>query len=141
MSDNDVSKRTVTKRLAVSVVLQSEGRFLLVERANDPGRGMFAFPGGRVENGEHLKDAASRELFEETGLAAGSLVPVASLQLGGEDDGFLLHVFSATIFSGDVKAGDDALSAGWYSLEDMRVMPVPQSVLDVAATISETTDS
>ena len=141
MSDNDALTRTNSKRLAVSVVLRSEGRFLLVERANDPGRGMFAFPGGRVEAGEHLPEAASRELMEETGLAAGTLVPVTSLQLGSEDHGFLLHVFSAATFTGDILAGDDALSAGWYSLEEMRVMPVPQSVLEVAAALSETTDS
>lgn len=141
MSHASVLNRTNSKRLAVSVALRSEGRFLLVERANDPGRGMFAFPGGRVEDGEQLPQAARRELMEETGVAADDLFLIASLDLGGDEDGFSLHVFSANAFTGDVKAGDDALSAGWYSLEEMRVMPVPQSVLEVASTLSENTDS
>jgi ADP-ribose pyrophosphatase YjhB (NUDIX family) len=140
MSHGTVLNRTNLKPLAVSVVLKSEGRFLLVERANDPGSGMFAFPGGRVEKGEQLPDAASRELMEETGLIADSLLHVACLDLGSTDNGFLLHVFLASAFSGDIKANDDALSAGWYSLEEMRTMPVPQSVLEVATTLSENTE-
>lgn len=126
------------KRLAVSVVVRRGNCFLLVERANDPGRGMFAFPGGRVEAGEQLYDAARRELFEETALVAGTLSAVATYELPGEGGGFSLHVFLATNIAGEVKAGDDASSAGWYSLEEMHAMPVPQSVLEVASAFSDT---
>ena len=124
-------------RLAVSVVLRRENRFLLVERANEPGRGMFAFPGGRVEADEQLASAACRELLEETGLLAADLHEIARFDLAGSDGGFQLRVFSTTDFSGELVAGDDALSADWFSLEQMRVMPVPQSVLEVAFTLSE----
>jgi ADP-ribose pyrophosphatase YjhB (NUDIX family) len=137
MSADHHSSATIPARLAVSVVLRRKGRFLLVERANEPGRGMFAYPGGRVETGEQLTSAAGRELMEETGLAASNLREIARFDLDGADGGFQLHVFSTDTFSGVLAAGDDALSADWYSLEQMRVMPVPQSVLEVALTLSE----
>ena len=124
-------------RLAVSVVLRRDGRFLLVERGNPPGRGMFAFPGGRVEQGEQLHVAAGRELLEETGLVAANLREIACFGLPGDDGGFQLHVFAAETFGGALVAGDDALSADWYALEQMRVMAVPQSVLEVAIALSE----
>lgn len=125
------------QKLAVSVVLQQAGRFLLVERANPPGQGLFAFPGGRVEAGEPLEDAARRELFEETGLHGGEFKEIAQYDLPAADGGFRLHVFSTGRFGGDLQAADDAMSANWYSLDDMRAMPVPQSVIEVAEILQE----
>jgi ADP-ribose pyrophosphatase YjhB (NUDIX family) len=43
-------------------------RLLLVRRANDPGRGLWSIPGGRVEPGEDDYEAVRREVLEETGL-------------------------------------------------------------------------
>lgn len=45
-----------------------DGRLLLVRRANEPGRGLWSVPGGRVEDGEDDHTAVVRELAEETGL-------------------------------------------------------------------------
>ena len=59
------------------VLLHRNGELLLVRRADN---GMWALPGGTMELGESLEETAARELFEETGLAAGKLE--------------LLHVFS-----------------------------------------------
>lgn len=125
------------QELAVSVVLQRAGQYLLVERANPPGRGLFAFPGGRVEVGEPLEVAARRELFEETGLLGDELKEIARFDLPAANGGFRLHVFSAGKFDGQLQAADDAMSANWYSLEEMRAMPVPQSVIEVAETLQE----
>ena len=123
-------------RLAVSVVAYQEDRFLLVERANDPGRGMFAFPGGKVEAGESLKDAARRELLEETGLTAGKLSLLTQVTIHGVAGGFLLHVFLADSVIGDLVAGDDAATANWYSLEELNALAVPQSVREVALKVA-----
>ena len=56
--------------VAVIAVVVREGRVLLVRRANAPDQGKFGFPGGRIELGESLEDAALRELGEETGVEA-----------------------------------------------------------------------
>lgn len=53
--------------LAASVALLKDARLLLIRRAFPPGAGLLAFPGGKVEMGETLQQAASRELLEETG--------------------------------------------------------------------------
>lgn len=59
----------VRPKLGVSACVWRDGKVLLVERAK-PLRGIWAFPGGHVELGEALEQAAARELHEETGLTA-----------------------------------------------------------------------
>jgi 8-oxo-dGTP diphosphatase len=55
--------------LAASAVICDEaGRVLLVLRGRDPQRGRWSVPGGKVEPGETLEQAATREALEETGL-------------------------------------------------------------------------
>lgn len=56
-------------KLGVSASIWRDGKVLLVERAKPP-KGIWAFPGGHVELGETLEQAATRELQEETGMSA-----------------------------------------------------------------------
>ena len=55
-------------QLAVSAVIFRDGKVLLVRRARSPGKGFYSLPGGRVEHGESLHVALTREVDEETGL-------------------------------------------------------------------------
>ena len=59
--------------VAASVALVRDGRALIARRARAPLVGVYAFPGGGVELGETLRQAAARELHEETGLEAEDL--------------------------------------------------------------------
>src|SRR5262245_46706600 len=54
--------------LAASAAVFRDGRVLLAARGPDPGRGVFTLPGGLVEPGETLAEAARREVLEEMGL-------------------------------------------------------------------------
>ena len=62
------------------IVFDPDGRLLLVRRVNEPGRGRWSVPGGRVEPGEDEHAAVVRELFEETGLTVrpGRLVGIVT---------------------------------------------------------------
>ena len=55
-------------QLAVSAVIFRDGKVLLLRRAKSPGMGFYSLPGGRVEFGESLATALTREVDEETGL-------------------------------------------------------------------------
>jgi 8-oxo-dGTP diphosphatase len=128
---------------AVSVAVVDErdgrGRVLLVLRANAPARGLYAFPGGRVEAGESLEAAALRELNEETGLIGANPVPLASFDLKTHDAaGRLTNWFELTVFSARLRddsplqpiASDDAAAAAWFDGPALVGLPMPDSVRD-----------
>jgi 8-oxo-dGTP diphosphatase len=101
-------------RCVGAVVHDAAGRLLLVRRANDPGRGQWSLPGGRVEPGESDASAVARELREETGLEVrvGSLI--GSVQRGP----FLIFDYAAEVTGGELAAGDDASAAAWVTSAD-----------------------
>lgn len=87
-------------------------RLLVVRRANEPGRGLWSIPGGRVEPGEDDSTAVAREVAEETGLT----VEVGDLVGEVERDGpkgtlYLIRDYEATAVGGSLTPGDDASDA------------------------------
>lgn len=121
---------------AVSVALVRGDTVLLVERGREPSKGLYAFPGGKQEPGETAEEAARRELAEETALEGTGYRPVRTIFIDGAYDNhpvdYCLTVFAAAYAGGEAVAGDDAASAAFYSLEDMRALPLAGSVMDVA---------
>ena len=118
---------------AVSVAVVREGRILLVLRANEPAKGLWAFPGGRVEGKETLEAAAAREVFEETGLSVSELVPLDEMILG-QPPGSVFHltVFQAGTGEGHPEASNDAADAGFFSLADIADMALTDSTRRLA---------
>jgi len=131
---------------AVSVALVRGERILVVKRRYAPSRGLYAFPGGRVEPGETLEAAARRELFEETGLEAGPLSPVAEMIVGPSAGDapvrsgdapvrYRLHVFSASHVGGEPVSADDAEEALFVTLDELRALPLTGNVGEIAAAL------
>jgi len=56
-------------KVVAGTIPEQDGRVLLTRRSINPGRGLWTFPGGFVDFGESVTDAAVRETLEETGLA------------------------------------------------------------------------
>ena len=98
---------------------------MLVRRANPPDAGRWGFPGGKIEFGESIENAAVRELLEETGVRAEPhriFTAVDAFDHG--DDGslrrhFILIAVLCQWQSGEPVAADDALEAKWFALEDL----------------------
>jgi len=102
-----------------------DGTVLLVRRANPPDAGLWGFPGGKIDFGETIEQAAVRELFEETGVRAeAGPVFTAVDALDRDDQGavrqhYVLIAVLCRWVSGSPVAGDDALDAAWHGLDGL----------------------
>lgn len=109
----------------------SAGSVLLVQRGEAPEKGCWSVPGGSVEPGESLTDAAMREAFEETGLRVQIIreLWVATVPTG---DGrqFEIHDFLASTTEGTLTPGDDADNARWVTADELRRLPLTTGLAD-----------
>ncbi|AUI63653.1 NUDIX hydrolase [Amycolatopsis sp. BJA-103] len=110
---NTVSNSTV--RCVGGIAHDELGRILLIRRANEPGRGLWSVPGGRVEPGETDEAAVIREMREETGLDVMPGTYVGNARRGPFD----IHDYACSITGGTLRAGDDAGDARWIDAETL----------------------
>jgi 8-oxo-dGTP diphosphatase len=114
---------------AGGVVKDGAGRFLLVLRSRPPEAGRWTVPGGRVEAGESLEEAAVREVREETGIDIRVLREAWSFELHHGDTVFEIHDFLADAVGGRLRAGDDAADARWFTADELFDLPVTDDLL------------
>lgn len=111
---------------AVGAVLIRDNRILLVKRGSPPARGKWSLPGGVVEPGEKISDAARRELKEETGLDAEPLGVIWVLNNIVLDSSRRVKyhyiivdvLFNPESIKSEARPGSDAVDVKWFSLEE-----------------------
>ena len=122
--------------LAVLAVLLRASQALLVQRRNAPDAGLWGFPGGRVEFGETVQQAALRELAEETGLQAQTGPVLGQRDLILPAHHFHLVAVLCDTPHGVLQAGDDAAQARWVDIGDILAqrLPMSEGVADLCRT-------
>lgn len=109
--------------VGLGVVLFKTASVLLIRRGKAPNAGSWSLPGGRQELGETAVDGARRELLEETGVTAGTLILAANLDsIHRDPDGVILFHYTILDFAGhwvagEPVAGDDVTDALWAPLD------------------------
>jgi 8-oxo-dGTP diphosphatase len=125
--------------LGASVAVFRDGRVLLASRGRPPMEGLFSLPGGLVEPGETLGEAALRELREEVGVEAQLLGFVTHVEIIGRDpSGALNHHFviaahAARWLSGEPCTGPEALEVRWVDPDAVADLPTTPGLAEVVA--------
>lgn len=124
-----MSKAFPIARLAASIAVWHDGHVALIQRGKPPLEGVWSLPGGHVELGEQVADAARRELLEETGLECSDPVFVKLNQIVTRDNAglvmshYVIAVHTAFYKAGTLLAGDDAKAADWVRPEELPGLP------------------
>lgn len=113
--------------------------FCVIRRGNQPYRGCWALPGGKLELGETLLQCAQRELMEETQISTamqertlrwhspGSFMVYDSIDVNDETNELEFHYIIAQCFAlatekVELIASDDALEAKWMTMDEIKVL-------------------
>jgi ADP-ribose pyrophosphatase YjhB (NUDIX family) len=104
-------------KVAACTISMVDGGVVLLKRAIEPAAGKWVFPGGFVDRGEAVPDAAVRETFEEVGLRVGltGVLDVYSLA----DYEVVVVVYAAEVVGGALEARDETLEARAFSPESI----------------------
>ena len=105
----------VDPKVAAAVLIEQNGRVLLVRRANEPFRGLWTLPAGFINGGEDPAEAAARECLEETGLnvRVRRVLDIVSGKEHPRGADFII-VYQAEVIDGELKPDDDADAVEWF---------------------------
>ncbi len=128
---------TERPQLAVSAAIFRDGRVLVVRRAQQPSAGSWTLPGGRVELGETLVAAVTREVAEETALSirvkglAGYREVILDEEVEGRGRHFVILPFAAEWVSGEVKLNEELGDFGWRTPSEVADLPTTPGLLEI----------
>ena len=123
--------------IGVGAIIIENARVVLVKRAHPPLQAEWSIPGGVLEIGELVREAAMREAREETGLAVepGELLGVFDRVLrdatGRVQYHYVLVDFLCRRVGGDLAAADDAAEARWFTREELPALNLAKDTLEV----------
>ena len=122
----------------VGGVVLDRGKVLLVKRGSQPAKGIWSIPGGAVELGESLHEAARREAWEETNLqveigqVATVIDHVVRDEVGRVQYHYVIVDYMAWPIGGALQAGTDVRDARWFGLEDLETVPMTEKASQLA---------
>ncbi len=102
----------IDPKVAVGTIISTDEGIVLVKRAIEPAYGKWVFPGGLVDRGERVEDAAIRETREEACLDV-RLTGLLNVYSYTEYP-VIIIVYTAEVIGGRLEAGDETLEARWY---------------------------
>ena len=123
--------------VGVGAVIVEDGRVALIKRGHAPLLGEWSIPGGVLEVGETLREAAVREALEETGLAVATLDLLGVFDRVIRDDGgkvlyhYVLIDFLCRRTGGELTAAGDAAEARWFTPEEAMRLPLARDTREV----------
>jgi 8-oxo-dGTP diphosphatase len=103
-----------------AVVFNDRAEILLIKRGKPPHHGRWMVPGGSLEWGETLEQAAVREVREETGIEIeieAFVELVEAITPGESGYHFVILDYAARAIGGSLKADSDALEAAWFGMD------------------------
>jgi 8-oxo-dGTP diphosphatase len=123
--------------VGVGAIIIENSRVVLVKRAHPPLQAQWSIPGGVLEVGELVREAAVREAREETGLTVepGELLGVYDRVLRDPGDRVQYHYvlvdFLCRRVSGELQAADDAAAVRWFAREELPALNLAEDTLEV----------
>ncbi len=131
------AKQAARPALCVSVAVVRDGRVLVAARPSAPMALLYSLPGGKVEFGEELHDAALRELREEVGVEA-EIAGFAGFAEIIEREGpapfhAVVCAFAGRWLAGEPVAGPEADDPRWVTLAELAALPTTKDLDAIAA--------
>jgi 8-oxo-dGTP diphosphatase len=115
-----------------AIVIDRDGRILLIRRARAPSLGTWTLPGGRVQMGESLAEAVVREVREETGLDTRVVDCLGAVTIAREGTAYEIHEHLVVPVGSNVPcAGDDAADVRWVVRDELDALGVDKDAIAV----------
>ncbi len=123
--------------LGIGAAIVEGDRFVLVQRSQPPHQGEWSIPGGMLECGESLKEAAIREACEETSLEVEPVVLIEVFERIVRDTAgqiqfhYVIMDYLCRVKGGTLRAGEDAADARWMRLAELDQLQVADGTMGV----------
>ena len=137
----DTRKYPIRPHIGVGILLIRGDHLLLVKRKYDPDAGYWSIPGGHLDLGERVENAAERETYEETGFKvkisklAGIINKIMYDNNGKVEYHYVLINYFVEQIEGDPnqppKAADDALDARFVPFDDLKNYKLTESLIEL----------
>lgn len=135
-----MTQSKIQPSIGVASITFHQDKVLLIQRANEPSKGQWTFPGGKLLAGETLQQAAERETFEETSVKVTAKNIAHTFEMIEYDHNnnlkfhYIIIDMNATYVSGEPQANDDAIVARWVNKTEIKALELNQETLNLLKT-------